>query len=326
MPGVQIRAFEPRDLEQQLTLLEQCFEGLSIDRERVRRKWAFEDNPASDPQVPTAWVAEESGRLIGTYGLLPLRFLADGKPCAGLAGVDFCVAPDARGRGLGRKLSDAFLDTPGSRLRLITSPTEATVALMRKRGATVLETRAEGALFGLPAPFDAALGAPDVPLQAVVDFGPEFDAFGLELGRHHRRLVLRDARYLNWRYRDDPFVRHVALAAKGESQVRGFAVLTIAQSDAQGFVSELAVQPQDADAARALLRGLVAAAQERSLSAIVVHELRPAIRRLLVESGFVQLDEPAPDVTLLDLEAPIADSDWYSSPGDGDVLFRIGGD
>jgi GNAT superfamily N-acetyltransferase len=133
--GVRIRAFEPRDLEQQLALLERCFDGLSMDRERERRRWALEENPAHDPRLPAAWIAESEGVLIGTYGLLPLRFLADGEVQPGLAGVDFCVAPEARGRGVGRMLSDAFLASPGSRLRLITSPTEATVALMRARGA-----------------------------------------------------------------------------------------------------------------------------------------------------------------------------------------------
>ncbi len=326
MSGVRIRAFEPRDLEQQLALLERCFDGLSMDRERERRRWALEENPAHDPRLPAAWIAESEGVLIGTYGLLPLRFLADGEVQPGLAGVDFCVAPEARGRGVGRMLSDAFLASPGSRLRLITSPTEATVALMRERGATVIETRAERALFGLPAPFPSLAPMSDLDVSAVTSFDDKFDAFARSLGAHHRRMILRDARYLDWRYIQDPFVRHVALAARVGGSLRGFAVLTIAQSDAQGFVSELAVAPDDREAAHALLAGLLRAATERGLAAVVAHELRPALRLLLGECGFACLDEPAPDVTLLDLDESVADRDWFSSPGDGDVLFRIGGE
>jgi GNAT superfamily N-acetyltransferase len=266
---------------------------------------------------------------VGTYGLLPTRFLVDGVERDGLAGVDFCVRPELRGLGLGRRLSDAFLGTPGSTVRLITSPTAATVALMRERGACVVDGAAERALFARPGPFGrpARAAADDgLELAGETDFGPEFSDFARALGRHHRVQVLRDAAYLRWRYVEDPFLRHVVLAARERGRLAGFCVLTLAQSEAQGFLAEWAVAPDDRRTAAALLAAAEDAAAERGLAALAVFERRPRLRTLLAERGYATVEHGVPSATLLLTDRPSTAEEWLLCPGDGDVLFRIGGD
>lgn len=320
-----IRPFADGDLEPLLALRARCFDGLDVARERIRRKWAFDDNPARVAGTPSAWVAELAGELVGTYGMLPARVWLDGTATPAICGVDFCVAPELRGRGLGRRLTSAMVETPGSRFRFITSPTAATTALMRERGAGVVDAAAEGALFAKAPPFAPPASAGDLEVRRLTGFGAECDAFAAKLAPHHRFVTVRDALYLDWRYLRDPYIEHAAIGAfAADGAMRGLAVLTRSPTEPQGYVAELAVEPTDDDAARALLGGLFAVADEHGLQAMFALERRRSLQPVLAEIGFAAMPEGAPEPVLLLLGGEAEPADWLLLPGDGDFLFRIG--
>lgn len=322
-----IRPFELRDLDALLALRARCFDGLVVARERARRRWTIDDNPATRPGIPVTWIAERAGEVVGTYGTLPARVFVDGAEEPAVCGVDFCVAPELRGRGLGRRLTAAMVGTPGSRLRFITSPTAATTALMQELGAGVVDSNAEGALFARGGPFAAAPAPAGLAAQRVTAFGPEFDALAARIAGHHRFVVVRDARYLAWRYGGDPYVRHVpfAVRAGADGALRGFAVLTLSPTEPQGYVADLQVEPTDLDAAHALLGALLGAAAEHGLGAVFALERRAALQPVLQHHGFHAVAAGAPEPVLLLRGEAVDPRDWQLSPGDGDFLFRIGG-
>lgn len=321
----QIRAFEDRDLEPLLALRARCFDGLDVARERTRREWAFERNPARIAGVPPAWVAELDGEIVGTYGMLPAKVYIDGTATPAICGVDFCVAPELRGRGLGRRLTGAMVETAGSTFRFITSPTAATTALMKERGAGVVDAAAEGALFARPGAAEPPAPVAGLDTRALTAFGPECDAFAARLAPHHRFVTVRDSAYLRWRYLEDPYVEHHAFGAfDPDGALRGLGVLTLSPTEPQGYVAELAVEPDDADAARALLAALAAAARDRGLEALFALERRPSLQPVVRTAGFEAMPEGAPEPVLLLVGGTADPADWFLTPGDGDFLFRIG--
>ncbi|MCA8949824.1 MAG: GNAT family N-acetyltransferase [Planctomycetes bacterium] len=327
-----IRPFEDRDLDALLALRARCFDGLDLERERVRRKWAFDDNPARQDGMPPCWIAELDGEVVGTYGMLPAKVYIDGTATPAICGVDFCVAPELRGRGLGRRLTAAMVETAGSRFRFITSPTAATTALMQERGAGVVDAAAEGALFARPGSLPTAAptaAAAALEVRQLTGFGGECDALAARLAPHHRFVTVRDAAYLRWRYVGDPYVRHVVFGAfeaagANDGAMRGLGVLTLSPTEPQGYVAELAVEPHDLAAARALLAALADAARERELEAIFALERRPSLQPILHENDFTAMPTGAPEPVLLLLGGTVDPKDWLLSPGDGDFLFRIG--
>jgi len=320
-----IRPFENRDLEDLLTLRARCFDGLDLARERIRRKWAFEDNPARVDGVPSAWVVEHGDELVGTYGMLPARIYLDGAVTPAICGVDFCVAPELRGRGLGRRLTAAMIDTAGSRFRFITSPTAATTALMKERGAGVVDGAAEGALFAKGPPYDARPMPEGIDICALTKFDDECDRLAAQLAAHHRFVTVRDAAYLSWRYLGDPYIRHGAIGAfAADGTLRGLSVLSESPTEPQGYIAELMVEPHDLDTTRALLCGLSSAAEELGLQALFALERRRTLQPVLAEFGFAAMPTQMPEPVLLLCDEQAAPEDWLLSPGDGDFLFRIG--
>ncbi|MCR9246296.1 MAG: GNAT family N-acetyltransferase [bacterium] len=324
-PQERIRPFEARDLDALLALRDRCFDGLDLDRERVRREWAFDRNPARVDGVPSAWIAELDGEIVGTYGMLPALVAIDGRPTPAICGVDFCVDERMRGRGLGRRLTGAMVETAGSNFRFITSPTAATTALMQERGAGVVDAAAEGALFARPGSPPTESNPPGITTRELSAFGSECDAFADRLAQHHRFVTVRHADYLQWRYREDPYIAHVTFGAfTTAGNLRGLGVLTLSPTEPQAYLGELTTEPGDTDAARALLVALTTAAHERGLEAIFALERRPTIQPQLVECGFQPVPTGAPEPVLLLRDGEAAPSDWFFTPGDGDFLFRIG--
>ncbi|MCA8974337.1 MAG: GNAT family N-acetyltransferase [Planctomycetes bacterium] len=320
-----IRPFADGDLDALLALRARCFDGLDVDRERARRRWAFADNPARIDGVPSAWIAELNGEIVGTYGMMPARVFLDGVATAAICGVDFCVAPELRGRGLGRRLTGAMVETAGSRFRFITSPTAATTALMKERGAGVVDAASEGALFAKGPPFDGSPAVDGIEVRPMTSFGPECDAFAARLAPHHRFVTVRDAAYLRWRYLGDPFIEHAVFGAfAADGSLRGLAALSESPTEPQGYVAELAVTPDDGACARALLASLFGAARERGLQALFALERRRSLQPVLTDLGFHAMPHGAPEPVLMLREGTADPGDWLLSPGDGDFLFRIG--
>jgi L-amino acid N-acyltransferase YncA len=104
----------------------------------------------------TAFVAEEDGRVIGMYKLIPNR-IGRGSH---VANASFMVDPAAHGRGAGRRLGEHCLDEArrqgyeAMQFNFVVSTNTAAVALWKKLGFEILAT--------LPKAFDhATLGRVD---------------------------------------------------------------------------------------------------------------------------------------------------------------------
>jgi L-amino acid N-acyltransferase YncA len=90
----------------------------------------------------TSFVAEDGGRVIGMYKLIP-NHIGRG---AHVANASFMVDPDAQGRGAGRALAEHCLDEArrqgfdAMQFNFVVSTNTAGVALWKKLGFTIVGT------------------------------------------------------------------------------------------------------------------------------------------------------------------------------------------
>lgn len=321
------RPADPSELESVLRLREQVFPGLDLPRERRRWQWEFDENPCSIDAVPASWVLVQKERIVGNYGLLPCRVFIDGEPVQAFSGIDFAIDPKLQGKGLGHLIAERFMDPAFCAFPFITSPTPATCHLMQKYGGSVLVGAGEPCLWVLPLDRVRDRSRPDAgaDLRPIASFDRRHDELALRLSRLSRIQTVRDAAYLNWRYRDYPFGRPVMVeAVSGAGALHGFAVFQYDPNLRQGYLLELFIDPREARPATALIEHAIRAAAEAGANELYTLNRVPGIQELLRAAGFQRVDtHPLQFVCRPPGGGPAA-ADWYLTSGDGDLLFGVG--
>ena len=323
---VVVRDFRRDDLEAVLALRASVFPGLDLPRERRRWTWEFDENPARDPAVPDSWILEHEGKVVGNYGLLPSRFAVGGRTIQAFAGIDFAVDPSMQGRGLGHVIAKRFMAIDG--FPYITSPTPATCHLMQKYGGEVIVGAEEPSLWVYP----LHAGRPDpstsdeVEVSEITEFDTRFDALFAAVGRDLPLVNVRDAAYLNWRYRDYPFGKPTMLQAthRGTGDLRGFAVFQHDPNLNQGYVLELWTAPEDRATTGSLLAGAVAAARRVDIAELYTRNRLAPMQASLEANQFHRVDGHPLQFVCRVADLEVRSQDWYITTGDGDILFGVG--
>jgi hypothetical protein len=83
------------------------------------REMLFE-NPWCDPEIPS-WVAEDRGRLCGSYAVMPRRMLMGGRPIRLAVGCQFMMDSDNRDGLAAPQLAKACISGPQDAFSRISS-------------------------------------------------------------------------------------------------------------------------------------------------------------------------------------------------------------
>lgn len=330
MTAASLRAFADADLEPVLALRARAFGTPATAAERICWRWEYADNPFHDPGVPLGWVAEVAGGIAGYYGMVPLPARVDGRVGLALCGADFCVDAAHRQSGIGMLLTRRFLDTTGALLHFVTSATPAAAAMMRYYRAAMIDPRREPCLWlallpptgsdeRQPPLGDGDLG--DARLRGAID------AFDAQLGRAHRAMVVRDHRYLSWRYGTFPFAAarpRLRTLAAADGTLRGILVFQFDPALRRAYACELLHLPGDTNAIAALATDALALARAAGANELYAFLRGDAARATMPAHGFraVAAGDTGPLVRL-PAGGP-GPADWFLGAGDGDFLFRIG--
>lgn len=229
-----IRPFKPGDEHQILTLFKKVF---GADRSLEHWRWKFQDNPAGC----NIYVAvSEGGEIVGHYAAIPAIVARGNERYVFSQVVDVMVDPEFR-RGLKKQgifarvmkgMETAYgvpdrvavgygFPTPehfqiGQRL---VGYNALHPVLKLTKGLASGRSRS-GRLLGM-------LWNLSLKVHQVERFDPLVDQFW-ERCRHELPLaIVRDARYLNWRYAGHPDVSYRLLIAARRGEVVGVAVLRI---------------------------------------------------------------------------------------------------
>jgi GNAT superfamily N-acetyltransferase len=247
-----IRAYRDGDEEGILNLRQRVFGDLDPVRLMPETwRWQFRDNPAGE----AVWaLAEDQGRIVGQYAVIPTRFSVQGKETRFALSCDTMVDPDYRRQGLFTALARKVyqrIESEGRIAAVWGFPNEAslpgftrhldwrllTVFSLRVaplRPLTMLRARLglkkerEQAPAGRQEDSVASLCAdiPGLQIKPVTRFDEEYD----ELWNRRRGglapvIQIRDAAYLNWRYTGVPGFGYRPFAIRSSGRLLGYMVI-----------------------------------------------------------------------------------------------------
>ena len=326
MRDLEIRALGPGDREAAVALHNRAFGPPRWDE--AWWTWRFE---RLGPRSAVLGAFDADGGCHAIYGGVRHRFLLDGDPCLVLNHSDVAVAPELR-HGLG-----------GSRLllalarRFFEEQAEAETPLMygvpepALRRVVVRHLRSEvlGDLTFLGRELGpAAAPDPAVEVSAVESFGPETNRLWATCAPELGTAIVRDAAYLNTRYRDHPAVTYRLLEARDASShdLRGLAILRRGGWNPEAaMLNEWLVPDGDRPAERSLVAGVLDAARAAGAGGLVAWfpAATSAFRRFQRDHGFLVGSTPyqmvfrsyRPGVD----RAWLADR-WFQTLGDADFF------
>jgi hypothetical protein len=235
-------------------------------------RWLYERNPCG---TRVMLAVEDGGEVLAQYAGLPVRARLAGRDAVFCQAVDSMSARDERPglarRGLFGACCEAFRAAWSK-----DGGAEGAVEDGRKRHVLV---------YGLPAPSAWRVGraqlgygllregfvhvldvdrailtdAEAIEVRDVERFGAETDELFARIAPNHDAIVVRDARYLNWRFADAPARPYEAAIACSGGRAAGLAVWRSGtfEGEAGGLVCEWMVPAEERGASLALHAWLV---------------------------------------------------------------------
>ena len=286
---MQIRKATYTDKPAIFEFLARAYAGRSEFKFPERWEWAYEHNPFLAGDAPPVWIAEAPDRrVIGQSAALIEPLVVNGREHRVAWGVDFFVLPEYRGQGIGTRLQAE--NNAAHAIFMSLSMAAQAAAIKERLGLaplpevhvfdrlvhhdpdSVADTLNQR-LPWLPAAASKALAPPlarlltrrdrpapvrtdpTIEIRRMSGFTEVFDRIWETVGSQYRALVRRDARYLNWKFRDQPHVRHETLTAYRQGDPVGYLILRRARPPERnaGILVDLFTAPEDAAAAEALL-------------------------------------------------------------------------
>lgn len=323
-----VRTYEPGDEEQILALFRHVF---GQPREMAHWRWKFDANPAGR-QIVLA-VAPD-GRIVGQFAGLPARATGPTGSFVLSQGIDHMVDPAFQKRGVFAAMTREFVRRflpPAQDVVFYSYPLAHKHSIDQRIGGAELVHQVHALRFDLgraePWRDTRTWQTWRHRVRRVERFPATLDRLWQRALRPEAGVtIVKDARYLNWRYADCPDVEYVLLLAESRltGRARGAAVLRFGWfAEPIAPLVELLVPSGDAAVLRLLLGAVHDLAREHGLWSVKTWLPRgTALHAPVAALGYVDEETPF-------LLTQIADPDrarahamrerWSYSMGDSDI-------
>ena len=352
----QLAYYTCNDRERVFGFVREAFPAAAAARLIQQWEWKYDKNPFNQGGTPHIMLLQARDKLVAMYGRIFFRVVIDGTEHVAHHGCDLVVHPAYRGRRLSARLRDR--DAIESPLHF-SWQNEATYRVARRDGsagvpfvplvrpldlARVVRRAVGDHWFGrflgavggrverlvLRRPRDVA--EPGVVVRRVGAFDEQFDRLWQRARRDHRIMVVRDRRYLEWRFTQRPDARYTILVATSGSEVVGYMVTRCVDhgEERRGYLVDFLVQHKSPRVFGALLEHAVEHLRRDGAMAIVCRVTVPPYRRMLYRHGFVRPLRARPGYvrarTRLPDRSGSVESDarqWFLTMGDGDLELAV---
>lgn len=324
-----IRSYQPGDEQQILALFQHVFRQ---PRQMAHWRWKFAANPAGH-QISLA-VADD-GRIVGQFAGLPAHAVTPTASFVLSQGIDHMVDAEFQKQGVFAALTRHFVASflpPARDVVFYSFPLANKHAIDQRISAAaelVHPVRALGWDLGRSEAWRGSATSWQTWRHRVVRvtrFGTAVEPLWKRLRRELGVAIVRDARYLDWRYADCPDVAYTLLRVESRltGRVLGVAVLRFGWFDEPvAPLLELLVPAREGAALRLLLGACHDLARERGLAALRTWlPSTAALHPVLTGLGYAPEETPFLLTQIADRDiarAAVLRARWSYSMGDSDI-------
>lgn len=278
--------------------------------------WKYDANPFSAEAPPYIMLLKDGPRIIGTFGGFALRFVIDGTVHWVGHGGDWIVDPEYRDRRLSRRLWEeheahrplrfswtnefafqrvhAIVKMETARLAPLVKPIDFTYMLHRVTGNRALSRVAGAVAEGLQSladPLSRRSVAPGVTIGRIDTFDERFDALWQRCSRDYPVMLVRDRRYLHWRFIERPDATYTVLAATRDADLLGYLVVRSADKEdgRWGYLVDFLVRDRSPSVFSLLVGPGIEDLRREGVKAISCRAVVPPYRWPLYRHGFLPL-------------------------------------
>ncbi len=313
--------------------------------------WMYRDGPAGPALVV---VAEAKHRIIGHMASTFVPLKVGGRTTLGAHGIDLMVHPDYRRQGIFKTL--------GMKLRGLTRAKEWSLtygtpddesyqgfvtrlnvldigelpflfkiidlsAILKNRYripvfiGKMLGYAWESITNGRRSPEDT-----EIKIDEVFSFDEQIDKFWEKASQLKSIMVIKDMKYLNWRYVAKPGKEYKILIAKKQEEIAGFIVLKLVKgAPSRGYIADLLTLPGEGTVAESLIARVIRYFKEEGAVSVSCWLFQNTIYYgILRKMGFLRRSGPRFCTRIVDPNIPrefAADpANWYYVAGDGDAI------
>lgn len=307
-----IDRFRAADRDQTDALYRRVFGPDAAESNRLRWDWQYRRNPHRPASGPQIWIAREGPTVVGQYATMPVRLHAAGREIDASWGMDVMVAPERQRQGLGELLFNKWDLEVGASLGLGLSPSSH-MLFQKLRWPEVGPlpcvikplTRRALRRADWPQPVNRLVSAVTypaikviarqkplpVPVENIRRFDEAFTGLWERVAPKFQFVVRRDAPYLQWKFLQPPHVRYTLAAARGDDGYLGYVVYRhlVEPRGRVTVLVDMLCDPDDAPAARALLRWVDREARANDSDKIRGFFMHKGFRRLLKQDGYFEV-------------------------------------
>jgi GNAT superfamily N-acetyltransferase len=346
--SLQVVRRSPADEDELFRLYREVFGSDLADSSRRRWHWQYLENPVKTDGGPVIWVARDDEQLLGQYASMPVRLWWGDRELESSWGMDVFVRAEARGRGVGALLFNAWSDHVDVALGLGLTP--SSYGLVKKLGyhdvgpvpfyQKILDPKAVagrylGSSLGKPAGSLVAAGlslvyretraqSRDVSVGRIDDFGPEYDTLWERARPSYTMCVRRDRTYLRWKYLDCPHRRYEIWEARRKRELAGYAV--IRHEDYRGlrlgWILDVFTHAKDHEARGMLLGAVLESLRAAGVARAQAFSMNTRLADDMRRYGFLLRPSPMQFCVRSRTggDTPFADlGGWHVVFGDGDM-------
>jgi hypothetical protein len=310
-------------------------------------RWKFEEYPFNEPERPATDIIRIGGKLVGLLAGFRLKVWMGGIECFAENRGAWIVHPDYRGQYLWRQvMSLPPLDTPirmgwtrlpprvQKKIKWLSDPVRPLLRVLNAGalvahythlpGVTSIGTAASAAARLATAPFRSRPDAAIIPLDA---FDDRVDSLWERARPAAHAMVIRDHRYLNWRYCQRPNADYLLYGLERAAKLDGFLVARVTTRNGirWGYLIDFMAADSSRDLAP-LVRAAIDEFRRHQVAAVSCYATDPAARAALFRLGFFPVVQRKPIRFVrffhkgrTDLAKFAAISSWYLTMGDGDL-------
>ena len=347
---VRVVRYQRADRERVFTFLREALPPAESARLMRQWEWKYEANPFNRDNEPYILLLQGHRQLVGIYGRLFFRAVIDGAERLVHHGCDLVVHPAYRGHGLSARLRDCDLiesalhfswqneasyqvasrdGTAGVPYRALVKPLDVSAMVRHVVGdhwfARTVSSVINRALQHIP-PLRRHSAAPEVAVTRIASFDDRFDRLWQRCCGSYRAMIVRDRRYLDWRFKQRPDAEYSIVVATRGSDLVGYMVTRCVDRDRKrwGYLADFLVEEGSALVFAVLVEHAVNELRQQNAALAICRIAVPPYLSMLYRQGFLPWAR-APQGYLrvrMPLQSSPSAADarhWFWTMGDGDL-------